>query len=104
MCLGVFAWKSISKKKSVASSLGDIPLLPAPVAGMWMRLGLSLYRSGTVDLRFGNGYKVTLEEAVDPKRSFSAVVGLDGRATATSVWVYRLVVTGPLQEHYSPGY
>lgn len=99
------SFKAVTKKDGVASALAD--LLPdpgVPTAAKWLRLGLSIFKSGTVQFRLGNTQVAEIANAIDPKDNYAAAVILDGRGTATNVDLDYIMWTAPRHLDFADGF
>ena len=97
-------FKAIARNNSVFSALMDLPAVPAPVVDKWMRLGISVYASGTVQFRVGNQQVLEITKAVRPKQDYSVVLGIDGRDTAYNCDVNYIAWNAPRINDFLNGY
>ena len=97
-------FKAIARNNSVFSALMDLPAVPAPVVDKWMRLGISVYESGTVQFRVGNQQVLEITNAVRPNQDYSVVLGIDGRDTAYNCDVDYITWNAPRINDFINGY
>ena len=98
-------FKAITRKSDVFGELLDLSSqVPAPVVDKWMRLGLSIYASGTVQFRVANQQVLEVKDAIRPDQSYAVVLGIDGRGTAYNLDVDFISWNAPRINDFINGY